>query len=238
MFGEGRRALLLRPVVELVGDDAVEVRSQEVTVTSRPVGPLGPWKIHQRRRSMMHFSRPGRGGERKHRSQLIKYGMALAAAGLVGLGCGSSSGSGGTGGTGGTGGGSSTGLAQTCSSMLDSLTPLYEDCFKATPAVIDQLEASNSMASACQDAAKAVAAGRAAYDSAQAATCLAAYQGATCATFEQLTELEACRMTLTGTVDAGGACYTDTDCAGGTCDTTTVCPGTCVAWLAPSQPFP
>lgn len=161
----------------------------------------------------------------------------LLIAALMASGCGGgSSNNGGTGGTGGTG---TTGtFDQACANLTQATTSKFVACLKANTAALASVlqGAAFSSSNQCTDGGKAIAASRASYDSAKAASCLAAFGAATCDTLESVAD-SACQGVLTGKVAAGGACYTDVDCSGGTCDASgSSCPGKCVASIAKGQP--
>ena len=83
-----------------------------------------------------------------------------------------------------------------------------------------------------------IAAGRISYDGSKVATCLAAFENASCdATVEDSRVTPAiCDEAIHGTVAAGGTCYIDLDCASDNCDVANCnmacCVGACAAAVA------
>ena len=83
-----------------------------------------------------------------------------------------------------------------------------------------------------------IAAGRISYDGSKVATCLAAFENASCdTTVEDVRVTPAiCDEALHGTVGGGGTCYIDLDCASDNCDVPSCgmacCAGACAAAVA------
>jgi hypothetical protein len=86
------------------------------------------------------------------------------------------------------------------------------------------------------DPDQAVAAGRLAFDSAAAKSCLDAISSLGCdiTSLFKLDSNSACQSTLKGLVPAGKPCQSTTECTNGFCQgsSATGCPGTCVAFAA------
>jgi hypothetical protein len=163
----------------------------------------------------------------------MRLALAVAVA-LIACSSYSSSGSG----TRGTDVSTST-IGDVCNSLNTTLTDGFESCLKATPAYVATLSTNHRVITGCQQAAEAVAKGRATYDAAIGAACVAAIQalaGSGCAALSaSLEALAACQNVVAGTVASGGSCFNAVDCISGSCDTSKACPGTCNAYLTANQ---
>jgi hypothetical protein len=140
------------------------------------------------------------------------------------------------------GGGESdaTSSASKFCAALNSKWAKRGSCARASPEAIADSEAYSSVGCASYD--EAVSAGRARFDSGEAARCLDAVDAVGCGgpaayVSEPGTILvvfpgpiSACQSVVVGQVALGGSCSSLLDCAAGFCDRSTTCPGTCVPY--------
>ena len=130
-----------------------------------------------------------------------------------------------------------TGLApvlptEFCAARADAFVAWYERCHLVGARGAAALRASIVANCDTRDSTAAVMAGRATYDGAAVACCLAhAAADATC--FGGFgVGVDECNNTVMGTVAIGGACTSGWDCADGYCHVTDACPGACTAFAA------
>ena len=121
-----------------------------------------------------------------------------------------------------------------CTSLLTAEAKVASQCVGGAETL---WAAQLGNASVCSEISAAVAAGRATFDSTQAASCLSAVAAVNCATFATGgTEPAACSGALKGTVAGGGTCNSTLDCASpDVCVGVGVngsCSGTCKAPIA------
>jgi hypothetical protein len=130
----------------------------------------------------------------------------------------------------GAGGGGS--FAEFCSNAGTANLDVLATCLHANPEYLNSLADTFVLLDDCAALQKEIDAGRVSFDAASASACAAALGSSTCDQLATATLPAACESVLTGSVDAGGACYIDEDCANGWCNASaSACPGTCQAFV-------
>jgi hypothetical protein len=132
-----------------------------------------------------------------------------------------------------------TSFATLCAAVTTVQENLQAACLKVNPALFTA--AGPYQFAFCTDYQKEIDAGRIVYDAAQGAACLTGFQALTCTDLTPgggFPNPAACDAALTGTVAAGGNCYTGDSCQAGYCtsDYTQSCPGTCQPFAQLTQP--
>lgn len=150
------------------------------------------------------------------RKALLAVSIGLAA------GCGGGGGGSSGGNTGGT-------YSALCDQLVTALFAKQVSCTRVNPDVLALAKAS-AVADCNTSVTKETAAGRVTLDTTKAGDCVAAIQGATCASLGGGGQLPpGCTSLVAGKVANAGACYDDIECTSGSCSssTTQACPGVC-----------